>query len=408
MSSPQKNGSLGIAYSLWSLRLCGEFVQSPRSRLIIQWLPRIMKNPEVTVLMTVYNGDRFLREAISSVLAQDFGNFEFIIVDDGSTDGSSEIMDSFKDDRLVISKTRHIGRSNVLNHGMSLARAPYVAFLDADDVSLPGRLKTQYEMMAANRSLDLVGSFYDIIDDDGRLLDRACLPTDPVYILWRLQFQCIYLTSTVILRPGPALKAGLFPEDMIVAHDYKLFLSMARPLNTRMIPRFLSRYRISAAASQLTLKRRGRMVEEVAHISNNALKKLNPKLTTEICAEMRPIYWTLEREFVTPAALAAIPETLAAFCRTFELNEETTLRLTRKIAGDALRSVIRNCDGRFWPRMDLAMELIRVKPSALAHYFLIELKRVVTRLFKHTKAADSVLRFVHSGPVSSYGSQDIT
>jgi hypothetical protein len=353
-----------------------------------------LKDPQVTVLTTVYNGERFLHDCIKSILNQQFTDFEFLIVDDGSTDATSEIVRSYHDPRIVLIPEHHIGRSKVLNLGLALARGKYVAILDADDMSSPDRLGIQYSLMVKNENLDLVGSFCSIINESGDLVDRAFLQTDSYYRLWRLQFQCNFYASSVMLKKSAAVGAGMFAEEMLVAHDYSLFVAMAGPLNTHMIPRFLCEYRMYSGP-QLTNKYHGHMIEEAVRVSNVALRACDPSLTDAECSEMRPMYWKLERKTMTLTGLQAISRTLPGFCKKYGLSDEARTRLAGRVAGDALRAIIMHCDGSVRDRADLALRLVKSSPVAIPNFFSTELKHVITRIFKRTRFHEPVLGLVY-------------
>src|SRR3712207_3671984 len=107
-------------------------------------------SPKVTVLMAVYNGEAYLREAVDRILGQTFTDLEFLVVSDGSTDGSAEILRSYADPRLrVVENERNLKLIASLNRGLELARGEYVARMDADDVSLPDRLAKQVAYLEA-------------------------------------------------------------------------------------------------------------------------------------------------------------------------------------------------------------------------------------------------------------------
>ncbi|SVC41049.1 uncharacterized protein METZ01_LOCUS293903, partial [marine metagenome] len=111
--------------------------------------------PLITVLMPVYNGAKYLNEAIDSILNQTFQNFEFIIIDDGSTDDSVKIIKSYDDNRIRLVENRNnLGQSETLNKGLSLTRGKYIARMDQDDISMPERLKKQFEFMENNSDVD--------------------------------------------------------------------------------------------------------------------------------------------------------------------------------------------------------------------------------------------------------------
>src|SRR6187397_2012165 len=107
-----------------------------------------MSEPLVTVLMSVYNAEKYLREAIDSILNQTYRNFEFIIINDASTDGSEAIINSYKDERIrLISNSQNLRLTASLNKGIDLAKGKYIARMDADDASLPERLQKQVTFM---------------------------------------------------------------------------------------------------------------------------------------------------------------------------------------------------------------------------------------------------------------------
>jgi glycosyltransferase involved in cell wall biosynthesis len=343
--------------------------------------------------MTVYNGEKFLDQAIQSILAQDFKPFELILVDDGSEDDSCRIADSYSDNRVVLHRIDHVGRSNSLNFGISVCEADYVAFLDADDISAPSRLKEQFQYLEQHSECDVVASYFNIIDETGKLIDRAFPPGDPVYGLWRLHFQCNLLMSTVMLRKNKAIKAGLFPENMIVAHDYELFLNMANPFNTSVMPRFLTDYRMVQISSQLT-NNREKMIREACSLSNRALQRLKPDLNDEMCSELRPMYWRLERQRCTSRGLANVEHLLAGFIRHFQLESQKIEVLRTRVISDMLRAVIGRCDGSSMDRLGLFIKLIRTSPASLGLFCGLELKRIVLRLFKRTRLGSKLIELI--------------
>ncbi len=353
-----------------------------------------MKTPRITVLTTVYNGEEFLDECITSILNQQFTDYEFLIIDDGSTDHSRSIIQSYNDPRIILVQESRIGRSKAVNAALTMAKGKYVAFLDADDISSPDRLGIQYGVMESNAALDLVGSFCAIINERGLLVDRAYLPTHSLYRLWRLQFQCNFYTSSVMLKKSAAIKAGMFPEELIVAHDYKLFLDMAGAANTHMIPRFLCEYRMYSGR-QLTKQYYGRMIEEAVQVSNAALRDCHAALTDAECLEMRPIYWVLERKTVTPDALRALAKIFDGFCKKFAVNDEAASRLATRVAADILKAGITNCDGPLRTRIAIALEQVKGSPWALPTLFSTESLRVINRVFKRTRFHDAALRALY-------------
>lgn len=126
-----------------------------------------MREVKVTVLMPAYNAEAYIAEAIESVLLQSFGDFELLIVNDGSTDGTVEIIRSFNDDRIVLIGQENRGIAAALNTGLKHARAPYIARFDADDICYPDRLEKQYHFIHSNPEYIVVGSSAAYMDASG-------------------------------------------------------------------------------------------------------------------------------------------------------------------------------------------------------------------------------------------------
>ncbi|HEX6624956.1 MAG TPA: glycosyltransferase [Pyrinomonadaceae bacterium] len=133
--------------------------------------------PKVSVLMAVYNGERYLREAIDSILGQTFADFEFIIIDDASTDRSFEIAGGYADPRIrLVRNERNLGLTLSLNRGLDLARGEYVARMDCDDLSLPERLAKQVAFMEANPDVGACSTWAFDIDSAGNVIGKRELP----------------------------------------------------------------------------------------------------------------------------------------------------------------------------------------------------------------------------------------
>lgn len=141
-----------------------------------------MSEPVVSVLMAVHNGRPYLGEAVESILTQSFPSFEFIIVDDGSTDGSIVEIDWYakQDSRIRVLSQSNKGLAAALNVGLSMARGKYTARMDADDVAYPERLSKQVARMAKQPNLVLLGGSFDYIDSNGGVLKQKVVTTDAV------------------------------------------------------------------------------------------------------------------------------------------------------------------------------------------------------------------------------------
>ena len=120
-----------------------------------------MNEPMVTVLMAVYNGEKFLKEAMESILTQTFTDFEFLIINDGSTDNSVKIIEEFNDPRIrLIHNEKNLKLIASLNKGISLAKGKYIARMDCDDISMPYRLEKEVDFLENSLEYGLVGTCY--------------------------------------------------------------------------------------------------------------------------------------------------------------------------------------------------------------------------------------------------------
>jgi glycosyltransferase involved in cell wall biosynthesis len=205
--------------------------------------------------MAVYNGERFLREAIDSILAQSLHDLELIVVNDGSSDKTSEVLASYADPRVrVVHKEINVGAAGARNTAITLARAPYIAIHDADDIALPYRLNKQFCFLEANASVSLVGSHAITVDEDGREKGALTYPSaDDTEIKWQLLFSNPFIHSSVMLRRGVATKAGGYTEDPVIfrafVEDYDLWSRIDESAKFVNFEEPLVKYRLSATSA---------------------------------------------------------------------------------------------------------------------------------------------------------------
>ena len=200
-------------------------------------------NPKVTILMPVHNGDAFLRESINSILSQTFSDFEFLIIDDGSIDETSKILESYNDFRIKIIKQENIGLAKSLNKGLKLARGEYIARMDCDDVSLPERLEKQVELMERYPYVGVCGSWIKTIGDDGGDIWRY--PALSEDIRCRLLFESVIAHPSVMIRNSLFKKFNLtYDEDFNQAQDYDLWARCSHLFPMVNLDKVLLHYRI--------------------------------------------------------------------------------------------------------------------------------------------------------------------
>ena len=202
----------------------------------------------ISVLLPVYNAGSFLRLAIESILAQDFMDFEFIIIDDASDDDSAEIIREYagKDPRIrPFFHQSNLGLVKTLNEGLEAARGEFVARMDADDEALPHRLRTQYLFMKSRSAVAVAGS-YIVHMGKTRYRDRLVrLPTASPEIVRTLESEnCIYHPS-VMMRRESIISLGGYRPEFRHAEDYDLWLRVSQSYEIANIPVALLRYRIN-------------------------------------------------------------------------------------------------------------------------------------------------------------------
>ena len=205
-----------------------------------------MTAPAVSVIMPVYNGAAHLREAIDSILAQTMRDFELIVVDDASRDGSRDIVRAVSDARVrLVEQERNRGVAAALNRGIADACGRYLARMDADDASRPGRLERQVAFLEANPGCGIVGTWTEIWSGD-RPTDRAHRhPTDSLTLKFESLFDTQFVHSSVMLRKEVIDRCGSYPETGFSPYpeDFALWSKIARHFGMANLPEQLLVYR---------------------------------------------------------------------------------------------------------------------------------------------------------------------
>lgn len=186
-----------------------------------------MNKPLVTVLMSVYNGQKFLSEAIESILNQTFKDFEFLIINDGSTDSSRGIILSYNDSRIkLIENQANIGLTRSLNKGIDLAQGKYIARMDADDISLPERLEKQVRFMELNEDVAVCGSCAEIINETKAKIGEFKNPESSDDIKISLFFLNPIVHPTAVMRKNRVVEVGKYDPCFMRAQDYALWIKL--------------------------------------------------------------------------------------------------------------------------------------------------------------------------------------
>lgn len=203
--------------------------------------------------MPVYNAERFLAEAIESILNQTFTDFELLIIDDASTDRSPEIIRSFKDPRIqLITHTKNQKLIATLNEGIEKARAPFVARMDADDISTKERLTLQYEFIIKHSDHVIVGSGMKIMNEAGTIVGEQPVFHHDAVLQRALSVTNIFPHGSVMFRKAAVIKSGGYRSQAYLVEDYDLWTRLAKQGKLANIPKPLYLWRQNPAGESLS------------------------------------------------------------------------------------------------------------------------------------------------------------
>ncbi len=219
--------------------------------------------PFISVVMPVFNGGKYLQLAIESVLNQTYTNFELVIVNDGSTDNSKEIIEGVNDNRIVLINQNNKGVSIALNNGIRKAKGEYIARMDSDDICFPERLKKQIEFFEKNPDYVVVGSNALIIDQDGAFIYESNNPIlfNPLTNLYPPLFH-----SSVMFRRKDIINCGYYNEE--VSHlnafeDQLLWIDMMELGKIGNLEESLLQYRVHPSSVTSKLGKEGKLISQL-------------------------------------------------------------------------------------------------------------------------------------------------
>ncbi len=201
----------------------------------------------ISVLMPVYNAEKYIAAAVNSILNQTFTNFEFIIINDGSTDNTSFILDEYarQDARIRLVSRENKGLVATLNEGIAIAKAPLIARMDADDIALPNRLEVQKEFMDNHPGAVCVGSKAHVIDNHGRyLIDTKPKLSHEDIVLSALQGVSPITHPTALIRAEAMAKVGGYKFENYPAEDLALWIDLSECGELANLDEPLIEYRI--------------------------------------------------------------------------------------------------------------------------------------------------------------------
>lgn len=203
-------------------------------------------SPKITVFMAAFNSADYISDSIQSILDQTFHDFELLIVNDGSTDRTIEVVETFRDDRIrLIHNDKNRGLTYTRNVAMTAARAEFIAILDSDDIAAKNRLELQYDFFQQNPTYALCGGHGTIINKKGQAIENDALtvPVGADKIKMTLLFENTFINSSVMYKTSVLKELGGY-QDYAPAEDYELFVRMAEKYPVGNLEEILVKYRI--------------------------------------------------------------------------------------------------------------------------------------------------------------------
>lgn len=247
--------------------------------------------PLVSVLLPVFNGERYLREAIDSILGQSYRNFELIIINDGSRDGTGSIIEQYGDPRIRYYKQANMGLAATLNLGIGFARGRYVARQDQDDVSRPTRLEQQVRFLDDHPEFGMVGTRAEIWVEGESSTVSFKHPCDDEALRFNLLFNNPFVHSSMMIRTEVFSEVGTYCTDKSrqPPEDYELWSRVARRFKVGNLPEVLHVYRETGSSMSRTGS--NPFLEKVVKISTeNLLYVLRDRSSTQDVANLAAIY----------------------------------------------------------------------------------------------------------------------
>lgn len=309
------------------------------------------QNPKVSVIMSVYNGEKYLREAVDSILTQTFTDFEFIIVNDGSKDRTQEILKSYADPRIHLYHQENTGLTKSLNKALKLSRGEYIARMDADDISLPERFETQIKHFQVDPSLTLCASRYQVIDENGNFSGRIQPFASKKMINWHLLswyllFRNRICHSSVMVKKVDLLKLNGYAEWAKRTQDFELWTRMSLKYNMIIIPEVFIywRYHQSGICQSYSDEQRQTRYK-IFHRLDEHLTGL--KINKDVSIYLRAIFnqhFEIKPNFelnpYTIDALKLLSQFKTSFIKNYQPDLETQLEIIKTVQDVYIQLII--------------------------------------------------------------------
>lgn len=320
--------------------------------------------PVVSVIMPVYNAEKYLQEAIDSILGQTFHDFEFLIINDGSDDDSAKIINKYQDQRIRFIDRKHQGLVSSLNSGISISQGNYIARMDADDISLPNRFEEQVAFLDRHEDYGIIGCAYFRLNMKREIQGIAPVIFDNIDIQNQLLYKNPFAHSSVMLRSSILRKFNLFYRiEAKYFEDYDLWIRFCKVSKGRNLSNILycwmdnpqnitNKHRIEMKMGALNLAKKYYSAEEIRNIfslndlwghlirSRHYRKKYlyfqNKKYATNFLSEYQYHIFSLA---VLQLTYKRIIKGLLLLCISFVINPLTYIKQLIKLPLNKLKKV---------------------------------------------------------------------
>ncbi|MGG6269755.1 glycosyltransferase family 2 protein [Leptolyngbya sp. AN03gr2] len=214
----------------------------------------IEESPIISVIIPAYNAEKMIRETIESVLNQTFGNFEIVVVDDGATDKTVEVVQSIPDSRIKVFSYSNGGLPTARNRGIEVSKGEYLTFLDADDLWTPDKLERQWQALEDHPEAGFAYSWTNFIDKDGKLLYRGTRYGNDTNIYHKLLVRnCLESGSNILVRRSAIEQIPHFDPDFPKAADWDFYIRLAAQFKSVCVPDYQIHYRIHEGSSSFNI-----------------------------------------------------------------------------------------------------------------------------------------------------------
>tara|TARA_Y100001968_G_scaffold333308_1_gene395389 strand:+ start:638 stop:1663 length:1026 start_codon:yes stop_codon:yes gene_type:complete len=338
------------------------------------------KKPGISIILPVYNCEKFIEASIRSILTQTYSDFELIIIDDGSTDNSRKIIEKIMDNRIKYYWQNNQGLSRSINRGIKISKYEYIARQDADDISLPKRLEKQIMYMNSNPRCGLLGTWARVINETNLTNRYLIHPVKNHECKYKLLFDCCFTHSSVVMRKSIIRKVGFFNEtvNQVPPEDYEYWSRVSKVSDIGNIPEVLVHFR--EHSSSMSYEKPYKLRSNASKISINNILYYSDRNTYQIARSIAILNFNLKNDKSYTPKFKEIRKLLIKILRRIESNENKNYSMRREINLYIIKLRI-----KWLMNYTFIFGLYKyIKPSLeklLSNYYVNLIKKIIKALF---------------------------